>query len=159
MLNEVLMRGGGTSMPPTDPSIYRLYELVLVNGSAWNALIEGEFGDGIMPASDFDMPMKRQPNEKGDRIKLTTTGKFCRPSITTTSRVSRPMASRKRKASRLCAGSRCRGSELLRGTSNCGHVINQRPTGGGASACGVCRANRMPTKIPTAAPIEQQTAR
>jgi len=39
MLNEVPMRGEGAAMPPTDPLIYRFYELVLVNGSAWKALI------------------------------------------------------------------------------------------------------------------------
>ena len=40
MLNEVPMRGQGTPMPPTDPLIYRFYELVMVNGPAWKALIE-----------------------------------------------------------------------------------------------------------------------
>src|SRR5690349_4457351 len=48
MLNEVPYRG--TPMPPTDPLIYRFYELVMVNGPAWKALIEEEFGDGIMSA-------------------------------------------------------------------------------------------------------------
>jgi cyanate lyase len=48
MLNEVPMRG--TPMPPTDPLLYRLYELVMVNGPALKALIEEEFGDGIMSA-------------------------------------------------------------------------------------------------------------
>src|SRR3954465_2043035 len=46
MLNEVPTRG--TPMPPGDPLIYRFYELVMVNGPAWKALIEEEFGDGIM---------------------------------------------------------------------------------------------------------------
>jgi len=50
MLNEVPYRG--TTMPPTDPLIYRFYELVMVNGPAWKALIEEEFGDGIMSAID-----------------------------------------------------------------------------------------------------------
>jgi cyanate lyase len=76
MLNEVPMRGAGTTMPPTDPLIYRFYELVLVNGPAWKALIEEEFGDGIMSAIDFDMQMERLPNEKGDRVKFTMSGKF-----------------------------------------------------------------------------------
>ncbi|KIZ42923.1 cyanase, partial [Rhodopseudomonas palustris] len=52
MLNEVPMRGEGVAMPPTDPLIYRLYELIMVNGPAWKALIEEEFGDGIMSAID-----------------------------------------------------------------------------------------------------------
>ena len=76
MLNEVPMLGTGTPMPPTDPLIYRLYELVLVNGPAWKALIEEEFGDGIMSAIDFDMTMERQPDPKGDRVRITMSGKF-----------------------------------------------------------------------------------
>lgn len=76
LLNEVPMRGTGTPMPPTDPLIYRFYELVMVNGPAWKALIEEEFGDGIMSAIDFDMEIERQPHEKGDRVKITMTGKF-----------------------------------------------------------------------------------
>jgi cyanate lyase len=74
MLNEVPMRG--MQFPPTDPLIYRLYELVLVNGPAIKALIEDEFGDGIMSAIDFDMVMEREPNEKGDRVKIGMSGKF-----------------------------------------------------------------------------------
>jgi cyanate lyase len=74
MLNEVPYRG--TAMPPTDPLIYRFYELVMVNGPAWKALIEEEFGDGIMSAIDFDMEIERQPNPKGDRVKITLSGKF-----------------------------------------------------------------------------------
>lgn len=74
MLNEVPYRG--MPMPPTDPLLYRFYELVMVNGPAWKALIEEEFGDGIMSAIDFDMILERQPHEKGDRVKLTLSGKF-----------------------------------------------------------------------------------
>jgi len=76
MLNEIPMRGTGTPMPPTDPLIYRFYEMVMVNGPAWKALIEEEFGDGIMSAIDFDMVMERLPNPKGDRVKITMSGKF-----------------------------------------------------------------------------------
>jgi cyanate lyase len=74
MLNEVPYRG--MPMPPTDPLLYRFYELVMVNGPAWKALIEEEFGDGIMSAIDFDMILERQPHEKGDRVQLTMSGKF-----------------------------------------------------------------------------------
>lgn len=74
MLNEVPMRG--MEFPPTDPLIYRFYELILVNGPAIKALIEDEFGDGIMSAIDFDMTMEREPNEKGDRVKIGMSGKF-----------------------------------------------------------------------------------
>ena len=74
MLNEVPMRG--MPMPPTDPLIYRFYELVMINGPAWKALIEEEFGDGIMSAIDFDMTMERVPDLKGDRVKINMSGKF-----------------------------------------------------------------------------------
>ena len=74
MLNEVPTRG--TPMPPTDPLLYRFYEMVMVNGPAWKALIEEEFGDGIMSAIDFDFELARLPHEKGDRVKLTLSGKF-----------------------------------------------------------------------------------
>ncbi len=76
MLNETPMRGEGVAMPPTDPLIYRFYELVMINGPAWKALIEEEFGDGIMSAIDFDMVMERLPDPKGDRVKITMSGKF-----------------------------------------------------------------------------------
>ncbi|MEA2994288.1 MAG: cyanate lyase [Alphaproteobacteria bacterium] len=76
LLNEVPMRGAGTPMPPSDPLIYRFYELVMINGPAWKALIEEEFGDGIMSAIDFDMVMERLPDPKGDRVKITMSGKF-----------------------------------------------------------------------------------
>jgi cyanate lyase len=76
MINEVPMRGLATPMPPTDPLLYRLYELVLVNGPAMKLLIEEEFGDGIMSAIDFDMTIDRQADPKGDRVKLGMTGKF-----------------------------------------------------------------------------------
>ena len=74
MLNEVPYRG--TQMPPTDPLIYRFYEMVMVNGPAWKALIEEEFGDGIMSAIDFDFDFERQPHAKGDRVKISMSGKF-----------------------------------------------------------------------------------
>src|SRR5712671_1306078 len=76
MLNEVPMRAAESVMPPTDPLIYRFYELVLVNGPAWKVLIEEEFGDGIMSAIDFDFLMERVANPKGDRVKITMSGKF-----------------------------------------------------------------------------------
>jgi cyanate lyase len=74
MLNEVPMRG--MPMPPTDPLIYRFYELIMVNGPAMKALIEDEFGDGIMSAIDLDMQIERLPHERGDRVRLAMSGKF-----------------------------------------------------------------------------------
>jgi cyanate lyase len=48
----------------------------MVNGPAWKALIEEEFGDGIMSAIDFNMEIAREPNPRGDRVKMTMSGKF-----------------------------------------------------------------------------------
>ena len=76
MLNEVPNRGAESAMPPTDRLIYRFYELVLVNGLAWKELIQEEFGDGIMSAIDFDMVMERLADPKGDRVKISMSGKF-----------------------------------------------------------------------------------
>lgn len=56
--------------------IYRFYELVQVYGTTWKALIQEEFGDGIMSAIDFDMQIERQADPKGDRVKITMSGKF-----------------------------------------------------------------------------------
>ncbi len=74
MLNEVPYRG--TPMPPTDPLLYRFYEMVMVNGPAIKALIEEEFGDGIMSAIDFDFTIERKADPKGDRVAIAMTGKF-----------------------------------------------------------------------------------
>jgi cyanate lyase len=75
LLNEIPYRGSFAA-PPTDPLIYRFYELVMVYGTAWKELIQEEFGDGIMSAIDFDMQMERLPDPKGDRVKITMSGKF-----------------------------------------------------------------------------------
>ena len=61
---------------PTDPCIYRLYEIVGVYGPTIKALIEEKFGTGIMSAIDFDMTLTRVPHEKGDRVKLEMSGKY-----------------------------------------------------------------------------------
>jgi len=76
MLQEIPYRGSLPSVVPTDPLIYRFYELVQVYGTTWKELIQEEFGDGIMSAIDFDMMIERQPDPKGDRVKLTLSGKF-----------------------------------------------------------------------------------
>ncbi|MDB5360395.1 MAG: cynS [Rhodospirillales bacterium] len=76
LLNEPPYRGSIPAMPPTDPLIYRFYELVMVYGTTFKELIQEEFGDGIMSAIDFDMTMERQPSPKGDRVKLSMSGKF-----------------------------------------------------------------------------------
>jgi len=61
---------------PTDPCIYRLYEIVGVYGPTIKALINEEFGNGIMSAIDFSMAIEREPNPKGDRVRLTMSGKY-----------------------------------------------------------------------------------
>ena len=75
-LQVVPYKGSLPTAVPTDPLIYRFYEMVMVNGPAWKALIEEEFGDGIMSAIDFDMALERVANPKGDRVKITMSGKF-----------------------------------------------------------------------------------
>jgi cyanate lyase len=76
LLQEIPYRGSLPTVVPTDPLIYRFYELVQVYGTIWKELIQEEFGDGIMSAIDFDMAIERQPDPKGDRVKLTLSGKF-----------------------------------------------------------------------------------
>jgi cyanate lyase len=76
LLQQPPYRGSLPTVVPTDPLIYRFYELIQVYGTTWKELIQEEFGDGIMSAIDFDMTLERQPDQKGDRVKLTMTGKF-----------------------------------------------------------------------------------
>jgi cyanate lyase len=76
LLTEVPYRGSLPAGPPTDPLIYRFHELVQVYGTTWKALIQEEFGDGIMSAIDFNMQIERQPDPNGDRVKITMSGKF-----------------------------------------------------------------------------------
>ncbi len=76
LLAEIPYRGSLPTVPPTDPTIFRFYELLQVYGPTWKELIHDEFGDGIMSAIDFEMKMERLPDPKGDRVKLTMSGKF-----------------------------------------------------------------------------------
>jgi cyanate lyase len=75
-LTEVPSRGALGQAVPTDPTIYRFYEIVQVYGTTLKALIHEEFGDGIMSAIDFDLDLTRQPDPAGDRVKIVMTGKF-----------------------------------------------------------------------------------
>ncbi len=61
---------------PTDPLIYRLYEIVGVYGPTLKEVIQEKFGDGIMSAIDFNMSVERKTDPKGDRVVLTMDGKF-----------------------------------------------------------------------------------
>lgn len=76
LLTEIPYRGSLPPGPPTDPLVYRFHELVNVYGTTWKALIEEEFGDGIMSAIDFEMSMKREPDPNGDRVRIVLSGKF-----------------------------------------------------------------------------------
>lgn len=61
---------------PTDPLIYRLYEIVGVYGDTLKEVIQEKFGDGIMSAIDFSMEVEKEENPKGDRVVITMNGKF-----------------------------------------------------------------------------------
>lgn len=61
---------------PTDPLIYRLYEIVGVYGDTLKELIHEKFGDGIMSAIDFSMQLDKEEDPAGDRVVLTLNGKF-----------------------------------------------------------------------------------
>jgi cyanate lyase len=76
LLQQVPYKGSLPTAVPTDPLIYRFYELVNVYGTTFKALIHEEFGDGIMSAIDFDLDLTRLQHEKGDRVKIVMSGKY-----------------------------------------------------------------------------------
>ncbi|HCY61891.1 MAG TPA: cyanase [Oxalobacteraceae bacterium] len=76
LLQVVPYKGSLPTSVPTDPLIYRFYELISVYGTTFKALIHEEFGDGIMSAIDFKMDLQREPNPAGDRVSITMSGKF-----------------------------------------------------------------------------------
>jgi cyanate lyase len=75
-LQVVPYKGSLPTAVPTDPLIYRWYEIVNVYGTTIKELIHEEFGDGIMSAIDFSMDIVRQPDPKGDRVNVVLSGKF-----------------------------------------------------------------------------------
>lgn len=75
-LKVVPYKGSLPTQVPTDPLIYRWYEIVNVYGATIKELIHEEFGDGIMSAIDFDLDLTRQPDPNGDRVRIVMTGKF-----------------------------------------------------------------------------------
>ena len=75
-LTVVPYKGSLPTTVPTDPLIYRFYELVNVYGTTIKELIHEEFGDGIMSAIDFTMVLKREADPKGDRVRIAMSGKF-----------------------------------------------------------------------------------
>ncbi|MEW5788889.1 MAG: cyanase [Pseudomonadota bacterium] len=75
-LQVVPYKGSLPSAVPTDPLIYRFYELIQVYGTTIKSLIHEEFGDGIMSAIDFSMDIQRVADPKGDRVNIVLNGKF-----------------------------------------------------------------------------------
>jgi cyanate lyase len=75
-LTVVPYKGSLPTSVPTDPLIYRFYELVNVYGTTLKELIHEEFGDGIMSAIDFKMDLQREADPKGDRVHIVMSGKF-----------------------------------------------------------------------------------
>ena len=76
LLQQVPYKGSLPTAVPTDPLIYRFYELVMVYGTTFKELIHEEFGDGIMSAIDFKMDLKREADPKGDRVNIVMSGKY-----------------------------------------------------------------------------------
>ena len=76
LLQQVPYKGSLPTAVPTDPLIYRWYEIVSVYGTTIKELIHEEFGDGIMSAIDFSMDITREPDPKGDRVNVVLSGKF-----------------------------------------------------------------------------------
>ena len=76
LLQQVPYKGSLPTAVPTDPLIYRWYEIVSVYGTTIKELIHEEFGDGIMSAIDFKMDITREPDPKGDRVNVVLSGKF-----------------------------------------------------------------------------------
>ena len=75
-LKVVPYKGSLSTAVPSDPLIYRLYEVISVYGLTIKELIHEEFGDGIMSAIDFSMDIQRENNPTGDRVKILLSGKF-----------------------------------------------------------------------------------
>jgi cyanate lyase len=75
-LQVVPYKGSLPTAVPTDPLIYRWYEIVNVYGTTIKELIHEEFGDGIMSAIDFSMDITREPDPKCDRVNVVLSGKF-----------------------------------------------------------------------------------
>jgi cyanate lyase len=74
-LTEYPLKGLGPVVP-TDPLVYRFYEIMQVYGMPIKEIIQEKFGDGIMSAIDFTMDIEKEADPKGDRVKVTMSGKF-----------------------------------------------------------------------------------
>src|ERR1700677_524244 len=76
ILQCVPYRGSLPTTVPVDPLVYRFYEITQVFGTTLKALIEEEFGDGIMSAIDFELNVDRIADPTGDRVQVAFKGKF-----------------------------------------------------------------------------------
>ncbi|HEV7756294.1 MAG TPA: cyanase [Mycobacteriales bacterium] len=76
ILSAVPMRGALPTAVPTDPTIYRLYEVLQVYGPALKEVLHEQFGDGIMSAINFGITMERREHPGGDRVVITLDGKY-----------------------------------------------------------------------------------
>jgi cyanate lyase len=76
VLATVPMRGALATAVPTDPTVYRFYEVLQVYGPAIKELIHEKFGDGIMSAINFSVEVDRKSHPAGDRVVVTLDGKF-----------------------------------------------------------------------------------
>jgi cyanate lyase len=74
-LTEYPVKGLGPVVP-IDPLIYRFYEIMQVYGMPLKSVIQEKFGDGIMSAIDFTLDVEKEEDPKGDRVKITMSGKF-----------------------------------------------------------------------------------
>ena len=75
-LQEFPTKGSLDPVIPTDPLIYRFYEIMQVYGMPLKDVIQEHFGDGIMSAIDFTLDVDKVEDPKGDRVKITMCGKF-----------------------------------------------------------------------------------
>ncbi|HAJ64710.1 MAG TPA: cyanase [Cyanobacteria bacterium UBA8543] len=75
-LTEFSVKGSLDPVIPTDPLIYRFYEIMQVYGMPMKAVIHEKFGDGIMSAIDFTLDIEKEEDPKGDRVKVIMSGKF-----------------------------------------------------------------------------------
>ena len=75
-LQEFPVKGSLDPVIPTDPLIYRFYEIMQVYGMPLKDVIQEHFGDGIMSAIDFTLDVDKVEDSKGDRVKITMCGKF-----------------------------------------------------------------------------------
>lgn len=76
VLEEIPTRGSFDALPPADSTIHRLYEVLQVYGPALKALINEDFGDGIMSAITFNLALERRETDAGPRVRITLDGKF-----------------------------------------------------------------------------------